>query len=217
MIILYDFILDIVPVDAMMNMQEGGQDMRRKMKRRTAILLALSLALLTACGSPAEEEAFVASIDDEAVSRSEDDYDPDNKYIDEEKIALADEIATAEGALMAETAAALVNEERAEQGLTSLTWSDALTQAAAVRAQECETSFSHTRPDGTDWWTVNSDLMYGENLAYNYNSAAEVVEAWMNSEGHRANILKSSYTTIGIACYQTAAGKWYWAQEFGYF
>ena len=186
-------------------------------KKLIALLLAISIATLTACGSTAQEDEFVAAIDDEAVSRSEDDYDPDNKYIDDEAIALADAISTAEGALMAQTAAVLVNEERTEQGLSELTWSDALTQAAAVRAQECETSFSHTRPDGTAWWTVNSDLMYGENLAYNFNSAEAVVEAWMNSEGHRANILKAGYVTIGIACYQTAAGKWYWAQEFGYF
>lgn len=191
--------------------------MKRRDRKFIALLLAVSLAVLTACGSSAEEDEFVAALDEGAVSRSEDEYDPDNKYIDDEAIALADAIATAEGALMAETAAALVNEERTEYGLTELTWSEALEQAAAVRAQECETSFSHTRPDGTDWWTVNSDVMYGENLAYNYNTAQEVVEAWMNSEGHRANILKAGYATIGIACYQTAAGKWYWAQEFGYF
>ena len=191
--------------------------MRTRKRRIVALLLAVSLAMLTACGSTTEEETFTAAIDEEAVSRSEDDYDPDNKYIDEEKIALAGEIATAQGALMSQTAAALVNEERVAQGLTELTWSEGLYQAAVVRAQECETSFSHTRPDGTDWWTVNSDLMYGENLAYNYDTAEEVVAAWMSSEGHRANILKASYVTIGIGCYQTAAGKWYWAQEFGYF
>ena len=85
-----------------------------------------------------------------------------------------------------------------------------------VRAAECEKSFSHTRPDGTEWWTVDSSLMYGENLASGYYDADSVVSAWMTSPGHKANILNAGYATVGIAVYQTLNGTWYWAEEFGY-
>ena len=84
-----------------------------------------------------------------------------------------------------------------------------------VRAQECEKKFSHQRPDGTEWYTVNSQIMYGENLAHNYYNANSVVDAWMASPTHRANIETAAYTKMGVAAYKTSSGQWYWAQEFG--
>ena len=111
---------------------------------------------------------------------------------------------------------ALVNEQRAAAGEAPLAWNQGLAEAAMVRAAECEKSFSHTRPDGTEWWTVDSDLMYGENLARGYYDAGSVVSAWMASPGHRANILNAGYTTVGIAVHQAQDGTWYWAEEFGY-
>ena len=57
--------------------------------------------------------------------------------------------------------------------------------------------------------------MYGENLAKNYFNAAAVVQAWMASPTHAANILGNS-STIGVAAYIADNGTWYWAQEFGY-
>lgn len=81
------------------------------------------------------------------------------------------------------TAAALekVNAIRVANGLSEVRYDASLEQAANVRAQEASTSFSHTRPDGSAWYTVNDALMYGENLAEGYNSADEVVDAWMAS------------------------------------
>lgn len=111
---------------------------------------------------------------------------------------------------------ALVNEQRAAAGEAPLAWNQGLANAAVVRAAECEKSFSHTRPDGTEWWTVDSSLMYGENLASGYYDADSVVSAWMTSPGHKANILNAGYATVGIAVYQTLNGTWYWAEEFGY-
>ena len=94
---------------------------------------------------------------------------------------------------------ALVNKERSAAGLSALDVNQGLEQCAEVRAVECATSYSHTRPDGSDWWTVNSDLMYGENLASNYTSAQAVVNAWMASPAHKVNIMNSGYSTIGLA------------------
>ncbi len=111
---------------------------------------------------------------------------------------------------------ALVNKERSAAGLSALDVNQGLEQCAEVRAVECATSYSHTRPDGSDWWTVNSDLMYGENLASNYTSAQAVVNAWMASPAHKANIMNSGYSTIGLATYTTESGDVYWAEEFGY-
>lgn len=166
------------------------------------------MLVMTACGKS-------AAVDESAVSRAQDDHS-DVHYIDENAIALAGSAETTNGAAAAQAALALVNEQRAAAGEAPLTWSQGLANAAMVRASECERSFSHTRPDGTDWWTVNSDLMYGENLAYNYYDAGSVVSAWMASPGHKANILNAGYATVGIAVYQTSNGAWYWAEEFGY-
>lgn len=114
----------------------------------------------------------------------------------------------------AKTVLSLVNDERAANGLGPLEWSGGLAKAAKIRATEIVVKWSHTRPDGSEWWTV-SDLTYGENLAYGQTSPSEVVEAWMNSSGHKANILSSSFTTLGVACY-CYDGTYYWVQEFGY-
>ena len=83
----------------------------------------------------------------------------------------------------------IVNAKRAENGLAALNWSNGLESCAMVRAQEAASKFSHTRPNGKDWYTVNSELMWGENLAKGYDSAQSVVDAWMASPTHAANIL----------------------------
>jgi uncharacterized protein YkwD len=54
----------------------------------------------------------------------------------------------------------------------------------------------------------------GENIAYGQRTAAEVMNTWMNSAGHKANILSQTYTTIGVGVAKTAGGTLYWTQEF---
>lgn len=115
----------------------------------------------------------------------------------------------------AEEVFAQVNQARIDIGLSELVWSEELAAAAEVRAQEIHQSFSHTRPDGSPWWTANSEIIYGENIAKGYQTADSVVTAWMESSDHKENILYSGFQTIGIAVYNVD-GKWYWAQEFGY-
>lgn len=112
----------------------------------------------------------------------------------------------------------LVNQERAKAGLSSLTSEAAITAAANVRAQESRQSFSHTRPNGTSFSTALREhgVSYrtsGENIAYGQRTPQEVVNAWMNSPGHRANILNPSFNKIGIGVYQYN-GTIYWSQLF---
>lgn len=97
----------------------------------------------------------------------------------------------------------LINIERANAGLSNFTLSDSLNNAAAIRANEIIQSFSHTRPDGSSCFTVLSDLSIsytnsGENIAAGQATPADVVTAWMNSPGHRTNILNSKFNKIGI-------------------
>lgn len=113
----------------------------------------------------------------------------------------------------------LVNQHRASYGLSALSASDAaLMKAADKRAEEQATLFSHTRPNGSTWSTVLGEygVSYrnaGENVAYGQSTPAEVVNAWMNSEGHRANILNADFSNIGVGVhYQN--GTYYWAQLF---
>ncbi|PKM69549.1 MAG: hypothetical protein CVU94_03365 [Firmicutes bacterium HGW-Firmicutes-19] len=113
----------------------------------------------------------------------------------------------------------LTNKERVNAGLPALTYSDTLQKGAMIRAEEIIQSFSHTRPDGSKFYTVFNGAypyrMIGENLAAGFTSASSVVEGWMNSEGHRANILKDGYTQIGIGVKKDKDGRIYWVQIFG--
>ena len=113
----------------------------------------------------------------------------------------------------------LVNIERERAGLAPLTMDATLSAAAQVRAQEIDVSFSHTRPDGTSCFTVLKEFgigyrACGENIAKGSPSPARVVEGWMNSAGHRANILNENFTTIGVGVHADAAGTLHWAQLF---
>lgn len=110
----------------------------------------------------------------------------------------------------------LVNEKREEEGLDPLVWNKTLTKDALSRAKEISKKFSHTRPNGKEWYTLDEKNMYGENLGKNYSTAQEVFDAWMNSESHKENILWEDFTQIGIALYITKDGSYYWVQEFGY-
>lgn len=99
----------------------------------------------------------------------------------------------------------LVNEQRAAYGLSKLTTSTELTKVAQTRAKELSQSFSHTRPDGQSCFTALRDagidyMAAGENIASGYATPEEVVNGWMNSDGHRANILSSNFTMIGVGC-----------------
>lgn len=114
----------------------------------------------------------------------------------------------------AEEMLALVNQARSEHGASALSLDSKLCDAANKRAQEIATKFSHTRPDGRDCFTVIDEygISYygcGENIAMGSSSASSIFNMWMNSSGHRANILNSSFRYIGIGKYGN-----YWVQLF---
>ena len=113
--------------------------------------------------------------------------------------------------------AGIVNRERAANGLAPLKYSDKLSEAALVRAEEIQSVFSHTRPNGTRCFTAVTEAginyrSVGENIAYGQRTPEEVMNSWMNSSGHRANIL-GAYDYIGIGVtYKN--GTYYWSQFF---
>ena len=112
----------------------------------------------------------------------------------------------------------LTNSARGQNGYAALVEDGALSEAAAVRAREIARSFSHTRPSGASFSSALSEsgvsyLRAGENIASGQKSASEVVNAWMNSPGHRANILNSGYSRIGSASVNID-GTLYWVQLF---
>ena len=108
----------------------------------------------------------------------------------------------------------LTNEARAAAGLAPVSQGNAASLSAArTRAIETVTKFSHTRPDDRSCFTALTDVgvtfvMAGENLAAGYSSPSSMFTAWMNSPGHRANILKAGYTHLAVG-YQRVDGSAY--------
>ena len=158
--------------------------------------------------------AFGGKVDDGAVKyKSEGDL----FFFDSEAVALSNTSDVDAGlrAIALETSN-LVNEERATAGLDALMWDQNLETVSHVRAKECSQKFSHTRPGGKQWYTVNSKIQGGENLAFGFDTAEDTVEEWMNSTTHRVNILYDYFTKVAISIYEDDNGTYYWAQEYGY-
>ena len=119
----------------------------------------------------------------------------------------------------------LVNQIRAEYGLPAYKKMDALTAAAGKRAEEISAFYSHSRPNGSGFYTVLAEysLNYstaGENIAAGQRTAQAVVNAWMAStHGHREAILSSDYQYMGVGFVQLSGNdaqgyRYYWVQEF---
>lgn len=117
-----------------------------------------------------------------------------------------------------------INAERAANGVAPLVENGLITNAARTHSNDMATNdfFSHTGSDGSNAgqrltaagynWTT-----YGENIAAGYATAADVVNAWMNSAGHRANILNPAFREIGVGYAYNAASTYgnYWTADFG--
>jgi uncharacterized protein YkwD len=113
----------------------------------------------------------------------------------------------------------LVNAERAKAGCQALTLNSALTKAAQAHSADmaAHQNMSHTGSDGSspgDRITRAGYVWssYGENVAYGYATAEQVMEGWMSSPGHRANILNCGFKEIGVGLAQPND---YWTQDFG--
>lgn len=114
----------------------------------------------------------------------------------------------------------LVNAERAKEGLSPLVLDSELSKAARVRAEEQIELFGHTRPNGESCFSIFKEygINYstaGENAAAGYSTPKDVVEAWMSSDGHRANILKPCFEKLGVGfVYGDDSYGAYWVQLF---
>lgn len=107
----------------------------------------------------------------------------------------------------------LINQERASYGLDPPYTTSSLRTAAGVRAEECLEEFSHMRPDGSSCFTILTDysidhMLAGENIAYGQDTPQEVVDSWMSSKGHRANILNADYSYVGIGVAEDGFMAW---------
>jgi hypothetical protein len=125
----------------------------------------------------------------------------------------------------------LVNQQRAANGAAPLNVNPVLTYAAVTQStqmvqqstiQGLAEAMSHTLLGVTQPTLASRDSVAGyeyyyagENIAYGFTGATDVMNAWMNSSGHRANILDSNYTEIGVSAKMNPDGVWYFTQEFG--
>lgn len=101
---------------------------------------------------------------------------------------------------------------------------NALTEAATVRAWECLIKYGHSRPDGAHFSTALTEQgvkwsACAENIAAGQQTPQKVVDSWMNSPGHRANILSDKYEYLGVGFYYDKDGlggglQYYWTQNF---
>ncbi|MEV4643184.1 CAP domain-containing protein [Actinoplanes sp. NPDC049548] len=115
----------------------------------------------------------------------------------------------------------IVNSERVEAGCPAVTADDRLTAAARGHSADmaARAYFSHTTPDGAEFATRITDAGYrwsgaGENIAKGQGSPAEVMASWMNSNGHKANILTCAFRNIGVGVAADARGTLVWTQDF---
>ena len=113
-----------------------------------------------------------------------------------------------------------INAERTQAGLNPLRLDAQVCDYAQLRAEEITENFSHTRPNGQNYWTALGELNIpyypgGENISAGRESAADVMDGWMNSPGHRANILREGIGSVGIGYVRTQSGYGhYWVQVF---
>lgn len=115
----------------------------------------------------------------------------------------------------------LVNEERAQVGCSAVAANSSLAELAQDFSADMAGRgfFDHTDPDGASPWDRAAKAgitdLGGENIARGQSDAAAVMDAWMNSPGHKANILNCDFKTLGVGVQLGAGGPW-WTQDFGY-
>ena len=115
----------------------------------------------------------------------------------------------------------LINQERAKAGLNALKLDPNLTAYAMQRAAEISVFYGddHSRPDTSGCFSVFQGVYattpgYGENIARGQRDADDVMQAWMNSTGHRNNILTPRYNSVGLGCFHQPDGSKAWVQLF---
>ena len=115
----------------------------------------------------------------------------------------------------------LVNDERAKVGCSPVAANSSLSDLAQTFSEDMASRdfFDHTDPSGLSPWDraakAGITSLGGENIARGQADAAAVMEAWMNSPGHKANILNCDFKTLGVGAHFGSGGPW-WTQDFGY-
>lgn len=181
------------------------------MKKLFALLLTIIMAFgMFGCGNPAEESAMLT---DEGAEEIIEDA---GIIIFEGQVPLTGEPGSEDIHEYVFKVLELVNEERAKENLAPLTLHQGAMECAQLRAEEAKKSFSHTRPNGSPCFTAlkEAGIAYakaGENLAGKIKTPEKVVKAWMDSPGHRKNIMDPKFSQIGIG--YVASGN-YWCQFF---
>lgn len=185
------------------------------MRRTLAIIIATVVGTLTLATPPLAPSAQAQTSEPTAVYRT---------YLPLVTLPSSGQSPAEES--MAAQVLALVNSERTKAGCSAVTIDARLADAALGHSEDMALNdyFSHTGADGSspferitaagyDWSTA------GENIAAGYDTAAEVMTGWMNSSGHRANILNCSFTQIGVGYYYEEGDpdsyRHYWTQVFG--
>lgn len=165
------------------------------LKKAVAGIMALSILLLPANNVNISDNLYIASAENYSIS------DEISSYTDEVIMK--------------------VNEERAKKGIAPLKTSPLLNQLAQIRSDEITTLFSHTRPDGTDGYDIIYEygLSYshcGENIAAGQRNPEDVMNTWINSSGHYANIMNANYNYIGVGFVYAPNSEYgyYWTQIF---
>lgn len=170
----------------------------------------LSLALVTAvsaCNSPEYASIQKYGVDPETAPESP--WEAPEPDLDE-TLSMAAQVLERTNAF------------RAENGQAPLSLNAELTAAAQAYAERmaAEGFFSHTSPDGTTVGERITDAgynwrTYGENIAYGYASADAVMQGWIGSAGHRANLLNAGFKDLGVGYAESRSGTPYWVQNFG--
>lgn len=170
----------------------------------------------------AEEEAK-AKAKKEAEAKAKKEAEEKAKAEEEAAAKAAEDLNKARAEAMAHpsgSAIDIANAARAEAGLSALSYDGVLSSLASVRAAEAAQSFSHTRPDGRSCFTILDEnavayMTCGENIAAGQSTEEEVMNAWLNSPGHRANILNGAFHKVGLGFYDAgdAYGR-YWVTIF---
>jgi uncharacterized protein YkwD len=176
------------------------------MSRRAIVLLAIvSLALLTACGMGGATKEDLVVVNPPGGGGTP---PPTGTTMSATEAALAADVLDR------------VNQERANAGLAPLAWHDGVAQVAYDFAVDMDVRnyFDHYNPEGQAPWDrlTAAGISWsacGENIARGQTTAAEVMNDWMNSSGHRANILETAFTELGVGVH-IAGGQVWWVQDF---
>lgn len=161
-------------------------------------------------------EEYRKAVGEQTDNQKEQQKEQQQEQQKQEEAAVKDESSYADAVIR------LINEERKKAGLNPLEKNEKMMSAAAVRAEEINEVFGHTRPNGKACRTVLEELGYegdyaGENIAGGQKTPEKAVQAWLNSEGHRNNALNpnAKYTGVGFLHKVNGSYTYYnWVQIF---